>query len=176
MSLVLICGRKWFQETGIKASSVRTALTPADGGGANLSHAKESNNNTLSDLEEKISLGPAEKSNCTSDRSDNGNNQIAPKVQDSRAGSFTDEQNLGETSFSMTDPVSSLISCLDPVAYSGSLSERSDSSTTSTGSFAFPMWGENYDLVHNSFLCFKGINLLCLSILSKMQIAGRVAK
>lgn len=161
MSLILICGRKWFQEPSIEAISVGTALTPADGAGANLSHAKESNNNTLSDLEEKISVDPAEESNCTSDRvdsSDNGNNQITPRVWDSWAGSFTGEHTLGETSFSMTDPISSLISYSAPFAYSGSLSHRSDSSTASTGSFAFPLWGENYDLVLN-FLGFKGINL-----------------
>lgn len=45
----------------------------------------------------------------------------------------------GESSFSMAGPVSSLITYSGPGAYSGSLSLRSDGSTTSTRSFAFPM-------------------------------------
>lgn len=44
-----------------------------------------------------------------------------------------------EESFSMVDTLSSLINYSGPIAYSGSLSLRSDSSTTSTRSFAFPM-------------------------------------
>lgn len=45
----------------------------------------------------------------------------------------------GESSFSMAGPVSSLITYSGPIAYSGSLSLRSEGSTTSTRSFAFPM-------------------------------------
>lgn len=44
-----------------------------------------------------------------------------------------------EESFSMVDTLSSLINYSGPIAYSGSLSLRSDSSTTSTRSFAFPV-------------------------------------
>lgn len=46
---------------------------------------------------------------------------------------------LGESSFSAAGSFPSLISYSGPVAYSGSISLRSDSSTTSTRSFAFPM-------------------------------------
>lgn len=46
---------------------------------------------------------------------------------------------LGETSFSAAGSLPSLISYSGPVAYSGSISLRSDSSTTSTRSFAFPI-------------------------------------
>lgn len=46
---------------------------------------------------------------------------------------------LGESSFSAAGSLPSLISYSGPVAYSGSISLRSDSSTTSTRSFAFPM-------------------------------------
>lgn len=46
---------------------------------------------------------------------------------------------LGESSFSAAGSLPSLISYSGPVAYSGSISLRSDSSTTSTRSFAFPI-------------------------------------
>lgn len=48
--------------------------------------------------------------------------------------------SLGESSFSAVGPVSGRISYSGPVPYSGSISLRSDSSTTSTRSFAFPMY------------------------------------
>ncbi|XP_044494784.1 uncharacterized protein LOC123217731 isoform X2 [Mangifera indica] len=47
--------------------------------------------------------------------------------------------DLGESSFSGTGPVSGLITYSGPIAYSGSLSLRSDSSTASARSFAFPI-------------------------------------
>ncbi|XP_027360216.1 uncharacterized protein LOC113868640 isoform X2 [Abrus precatorius] len=47
--------------------------------------------------------------------------------------------SLGESSFSAIGPVSGRISYSGPVPYSGSISLRSDSSTTSTRSFAFPI-------------------------------------
>ena len=45
----------------------------------------------------------------------------------------------GESSFSTAGPVSGLITYSGSIAFSGSISLRSDSSTTSTRSFAFPM-------------------------------------
>ncbi|XP_050224878.1 uncharacterized protein LOC126674475 [Mercurialis annua] len=45
----------------------------------------------------------------------------------------------GESSFSAAGPLSGLITYSGPIAYSGSLSLRSDSSTTSARSFAFPI-------------------------------------
>ena len=45
----------------------------------------------------------------------------------------------GESSFSAVGPLSGRISYSGPIPYSGSVSLRSDSSTTSTRSFAFPM-------------------------------------
>lgn len=47
--------------------------------------------------------------------------------------------SFGESSFSAIGPVSGRISYSGPVPYSGSISLRSDSSTTSTRSFAFPI-------------------------------------
>ncbi|KAL5179360.1 hypothetical protein HKD37_01G000685 [Glycine soja] len=47
--------------------------------------------------------------------------------------------SLGEASFSSIGPMSGRISYSGPVPYSGSISLRSDSSTTSTRSFAFPI-------------------------------------
>ena len=47
--------------------------------------------------------------------------------------------SLGESSFSAVGPVSGRINYSGPVPYSGSISIRSDSSTTSTRSFAFPV-------------------------------------
>lgn len=46
---------------------------------------------------------------------------------------------LGETSFSSMVPLGSLISNSGRIGFSGSISLRSDSSTTSTRSFAFPI-------------------------------------
>ncbi|XP_028798923.1 uncharacterized protein LOC114758617 isoform X2 [Neltuma alba] len=62
-----------------------------------------------------------------------------PKHNDDRNSSESGRHSLGETSFSAVGRVSSRITCLDPVPYSGSISLRSDSSTTSTRSFAFPV-------------------------------------
>lgn len=45
----------------------------------------------------------------------------------------------GEENFRSVCPLASLINYSGPIAYSGSVSLRSDSSTTSTRSFAFPM-------------------------------------
>lgn len=49
------------------------------------------------------------------------------------------QHGRGESSFSMAGPLSGLITYSGPIPYSGSLSHRSDSSTTSTRSFAFPV-------------------------------------
>ncbi|XVF03123.1 hypothetical protein REPUB_Repub04eG0233800 [Reevesia pubescens] len=49
------------------------------------------------------------------------------------------QRGNGESSFSASEPVTGLINYSGPIAYSGSLSLRSDSSTTSTRSFAFPI-------------------------------------
>ncbi|KAI3729637.1 hypothetical protein L6452_18298 [Arctium lappa] len=44
----------------------------------------------------------------------------------------------GEASFSMAGVISELITCSRPITFSGNISTRSDSSATSTRSFAFP--------------------------------------
>ncbi|XP_071717151.1 uncharacterized protein [Rutidosis leptorrhynchoides] len=51
----------------------------------------------------------------------------------------TVNRSEGESSFSVAGPVSGLITYSGPIAFSGSISLRSDSSTTSTRSFAFPI-------------------------------------
>ncbi|KAF5184803.1 18S pre-ribosomal assembly protein gar2-like protein [Thalictrum thalictroides] len=53
--------------------------------------------------------------------------------------SFFIQHGYGETSFSLADPLSGPIAYSGPIPYSGSISLRSDSSTTSTRSFAFPI-------------------------------------
>lgn len=56
------------------------------------------------------------------------------------ANNATDENKAqGESSFSMAGPVSGIISHSGAIPYSGSISIRSDSSTTSARSFAFPI-------------------------------------
>lgn len=61
---------------------------------------------------------------------------------------------IGESSFSATGPISGLITYSGPIAYSGSLSLRSDSSTTSTRSFAFPMYASfKYFFLPSLFIC-----------------------
>ncbi|XAR65317.1 hypothetical protein NMG60_11009402 [Bertholletia excelsa] len=49
------------------------------------------------------------------------------------------QHGQGESSFSVTSSVSGLITYSGPITHSGSISLRSDSSTTSTRSFAFPV-------------------------------------
>ncbi|GAV79538.1 hypothetical protein CFOL_v3_23003 [Cephalotus follicularis] len=49
------------------------------------------------------------------------------------------QHSHGESSFSTAGPISGSIIYSGPIAYSGSVSLRSDSSTTSTRSFAFPV-------------------------------------
>lgn len=141
----------------MEAISSNPASTPDDEESVSVPHAEESNNNTdLTHPEGEIPRSPSEESNhsTTGGRSSNGNDQVdsagngnqeslfpnqnISKVHDSQEGSFRDQDILGETSFSMAGPVSGLITYSGPIAYSGSLSLRSDS-TTSTRSFAFPM-------------------------------------
>ncbi|XP_038680453.1 uncharacterized protein LOC119981394 isoform X2 [Tripterygium wilfordii] len=57
----------------------------------------------------------------------------------SRLVSSQARDSYGETSFSATGPSSGVITYSGPITHSGSLSLRSDSSTTSTRSFAFPV-------------------------------------
>ncbi|XP_048318455.2 uncharacterized protein LOC107408546 [Ziziphus jujuba] len=66
-----------------------------------------------------------------------------PILEDDIPGSQTVSSRFqygqGESSFSAAGPLSSLINFSGPIAYSGNISLRSDSSTTSTRSFAFPV-------------------------------------
>ncbi|KAK8657532.1 hypothetical protein V6N13_035763 [Hibiscus sabdariffa] len=55
------------------------------------------------------------------------------------------QRGNGESSFSLAGPVSGLITYSGPIAYSGNLSLRSDSSATSTRSFAFPILQPEWD-------------------------------
>lgn len=52
---------------------------------------------------------------------------------------FLVQRDLGDSSFAAVGHVSSLINSSGPIPYSGSISLRSDSSATSTRSFAFPV-------------------------------------
>lgn len=61
------------------------------------------------------------------------------RTSDSRLVSSQTPHDIGESSFSAVDPLASLVTYSGPIAYSGSISLRSESSTTSTRSFAFPM-------------------------------------
>ncbi|MCL7043986.1 hypothetical protein MKW94_026008 [Papaver nudicaule] len=59
--------------------------------------------------------------------------------QTASSRSFFIQHGHGESSFSSAGPFSGPLAYTDPVPYSGSISHRSDSSTTSTRSFAFPV-------------------------------------
>ncbi|KAL4280965.1 hypothetical protein GQ457_03G011530 [Hibiscus cannabinus] len=63
----------------------------------------------------------------------------APKLTANLPFSTNLQHGNGESSFSAAGQVTGLLSYSGPIAYSGSLSLRSDSSTTSTRSFAFPI-------------------------------------
>ncbi|KAK3039782.1 hypothetical protein RJ639_027095 [Escallonia herrerae] len=66
-----------------------------------------------------------------------------PSYEDGFSGNLSALRQVhrgeGESSFSVAGPASGLITYSGPIAYSGSISLRSDSSTTSTRSFAFPI-------------------------------------
>lgn len=71
--------------------------------------------------------------NDSENKHDNG-------ISDSLSVSSENQHYQGETSFSMaTHPVSGLITYSGHIVSSGSISHRSDSSTTSIRSFAFPV-------------------------------------
>lgn len=65
----------------------------------------------------------------------------ASKIKDApdQPASNQVQNGVDESASSISGPLPGLISYSGPIAYSGSLSIRSDSSTTSTRSFAFPM-------------------------------------
>ena len=64
---------------------------------------------------------------------------VSRQLQRGRGETSFSAVGCGEESFSAVGPLGSLINYSGQVAYSGSVSLRSDSSTTSTRSFAFPM-------------------------------------
>ncbi|KAL4384456.1 hypothetical protein GQ457_15G004500 [Hibiscus cannabinus] len=70
-----------------------------------------------------------------------------PKLEDAVDQPFSSnlQRGNGESSFSLAGPVSGLITYSGPIAYSGNLSLRSDSSATSTRSFAFPTLQPEWD-------------------------------
>ncbi|XP_065879669.1 uncharacterized protein [Euphorbia lathyris] len=77
-------------------------------------------------------------------------NSCAPAASQGDTGTEAFSSQLqrcqGESSFSAAGgPISGLISYSGPIAYSGSLSIRSDSSTTSTRSFAFPILNSEWN-------------------------------
>lgn len=61
------------------------------------------------------------------------------RTSDARLVSSQTQHDIGESSFSAVDPLASLVTYSGPIAYSGSISLRSESSAASTRSFAFPM-------------------------------------
>ncbi|KAL2349100.1 hypothetical protein Fmac_003100 [Flemingia macrophylla] len=65
--------------------------------------------------------------------------KLVEGMPDDQAVTSHIHHSLGESSFSAIGPISGRISYSGPVPYSGSISLRSDSSTTSTRSFAFPI-------------------------------------
>ncbi|TKY69515.1 hypothetical protein E2542_SST05791 [Spatholobus suberectus] len=75
---------------------------------------------------------------CKCDETRHTSKPVEGKSDDQAVTSHI-RHSLGESSFSAIGPVSGRISYSGPVPYSGSISLRSDSSTTSTRSFAFPV-------------------------------------
>lgn len=129
------------------AVSHTTPATTAEKSPENISDSVL-NSEALQEVEnsDKTSASPAVQVQCSNDVkfSDNAHVKLPsledrlntedkasnyPSITSSRSDQFTD----GETSFTAAGSISAL------VAYSGSISLRSDSSTTSTRSFAFPV-------------------------------------
>ncbi|XP_043715692.1 uncharacterized protein LOC122664072 [Telopea speciosissima] len=89
----------------------------------------------------------------------------------SSSRSFFIQHGHGESSFSAVGPPSASISHSGPIPYSGSISLRSDSSTTSTRSFAFPILNSEWNSSpvkmakadQRHFRKYRGwmLNLLC---------------
>ncbi|KAK4784819.1 hypothetical protein SAY86_019187 [Trapa natans] len=144
------------KELEMESISSNPASIPDHGESVSIPYAGESNNNTVKHPEGEIPRSPSEESNHTNsvgrssnehgqvDSSGNGNqddhvpDQIISKVHGSWEDSFRDHDIIGETSFSMAGPISGLITHSGRIAFSGNISLRSDS-TTSTRSFAFPI-------------------------------------
>ncbi|KAL1569851.1 hypothetical protein AAHA92_01277 [Salvia divinorum] len=72
-----------------------------------------------------VATNDAQASEANHDKRESGDVPVANQLQ----------QDMGETSFS----AASMITYSGPIAYSGSVSHRSDGSTTSGKSFAFPV-------------------------------------
>ncbi|KAI3818346.1 hypothetical protein L1987_12151 [Smallanthus sonchifolius] len=95
---------------------------------------KMEENNTTSDsnnVKPSTASGPHEPPQST---------QSVPNHHDMASSNITvAARGGGESSFSMADPVSGLITCSGPITASGSISHRSDGSNSSVRSFAFPI-------------------------------------
>nr|XP_027097055.1 uncharacterized protein LOC113716801 isoform X1 [Coffea arabica]XP_027097056.1 uncharacterized protein LOC113716801 isoform X1 [Coffea arabica]XP_027097057.1 uncharacterized protein LOC113716801 isoform X1 [Coffea arabica]XP_027097058.1 uncharacterized protein LOC113716801 isoform X1 [Coffea arabica]XP_027097059.1 uncharacterized protein LOC113716801 isoform X1 [Coffea arabica] len=115
------------------------------------SHADESAENSheevlksegvLNHKQENLTDQSAALIECGSSTDKNETTVHEPKAQQQDAVDHPSQVHRGggESSFSSTGPLSGLITYSGPIAYSGSTSLRSDSSTTSTRSFAFPI-------------------------------------
>lgn len=113
----------------------------------------ESNNSDKPSYNSKVETGiitfdfdpSAPKANCTecpnSGESTTVENPDTSKLEDAPRQSFSSQANggFGESSFHVSGSIPGLISYSGAVPFSGNLSIRSDSSTTSTRSFAFPV-------------------------------------
>lgn len=80
------------------------------------------------------------------------------------------QRGLGESSFSGIGPSSALISYSGQIAHSGNISLRSDSSTTSTRSFAFPVYVKKNPTNQTNYL-FSFFPCLHISKNSKFTVA-----
>lgn len=97
-----------------------------------------------SNLVPSASVACCSREECHQDdgcKCDDTQNTFEPEDGNSIEQAITSQvyHSLGESSFSAVGPVSSHISYSGPVPFNGSISLRSDSSTTSARSFAFPM-------------------------------------
>lgn len=116
------------------------------------SHADESAENShedvlksadvLNDKHENLtdqSAAPVVERGSSTDKNETTVHETKTQSQDAVDHPNQVHRGGGESSFSSTGPFSGLITYSGPMAYSGSISLRSDSSTTSTRSFAFPI-------------------------------------
>ncbi|KAG6585259.1 hypothetical protein SDJN03_17992, partial [Cucurbita argyrosperma subsp. sororia] len=83
--------------------------------------------------------GPMTSSAGTQECYGSNDSAFGTQVSTGRLISSQTAHDSGESSFSALDPLASLVTYSGPIAYSGSISLRSESSTTSTRSFAFPI-------------------------------------
>nr|XP_043624920.1 uncharacterized protein LOC122596414 [Erigeron canadensis]XP_043624921.1 uncharacterized protein LOC122596414 [Erigeron canadensis] len=118
-------------DVDLKLSEVQSA--GSEGNILNKLKMEENADSSVDNVKPETTFGPRE---STIDVQTTPNHDMAP---DNIAAVNQLQRGGGESSFSVADPVSGLITYSGPITSAGSISHRSDASNTSVRSFAFPI-------------------------------------